>query len=519
MIVQPNLDREKMLLSSISEKTARLRRFVGSSLALAALLLCQQAASASVAAAETAFSARQPLASLSARPLHAAAYHEGAGGAEAAIGMAANPELGWLLETRGPRLSRSTGRHPKDEAVDSRCRADWLGWLWRQCRNWMLAGLLLVVSTGASRAEESFPGGPFVDGSLAPSAEDVVPADIRPASAAKRQSGRQNVPYDRSNETGDSAGTTSRRPYWGSPHIVVADAADYPRPSALENNDPSSFWYSLRPNIFNVPVSDEWDFYNIINTDRPDFTDAVYSVGRGVTIVETGYTFHKINDAQTHISTRQLPESLVRYGVTDEFELRLKWNGYLMTDFKDVASGMHASQFGGQDTDLGFKWELLQQRGWRPMTTIVSGVLVPTGTRGISANALEPHANLLFGWGLRRWLYLKWQSGVDILRVSNAPVSVISSVVPGFVVQRSGQESWHESLSLLTQWSKRVGAFHEWFAICNTGGGADTRASHFLDMGVYLYATPNIQFDARIGKRISDRVNEVFTGAGFSARW
>ncbi|MGH7194303.1 MAG: hypothetical protein ACREJM_12350, partial [Candidatus Saccharimonadales bacterium] len=123
--------------------------------------------------------------------------------------------------------------------------------------------------------------------------------------------------------------TFPRTPFFDMPHVVVNDPADYPRPPGLDNYNPNSFFYSLRPNIFNVPVEPEWDFYNIINTDRPDFTDAVYSVGKGVTILETGYTFHKQNTAETHFSTRQLPESLLRYGVTDEFELRLKWPGYL----------------------------------------------------------------------------------------------------------------------------------------------------------------------------------------------
>jgi len=66
--------------------------------------------------------------------------------------------------------------------------------------------------------------------------------------------------------------------------------------------------------------------------------------------------------------------------------------------------------------------------------------------------------------------------------------------------------------------TKRVGAFHEWFMISGTGGG-DTRAQHFLDMGLYLYATPNVQFDVRVGRQISDRVDDFFTGAGFSGRW
>jgi hypothetical protein len=241
-------------------------------------------------------------------------------------------------------------------------------------------------------------------------------------------------------------------------------------------------------------------------------------VGKGVTYLENGYTFHKINDAQTHLSTRQLPESLLRHGLTNEFELRMKWNGYLMTDFKDLTNGAHLTQFGGEDLDLGFKWELIQQSGWRPMFSVVSGILVPTGTRGVSANGVEPHINLVYGWGLRRWLYLKGQSGVDFLKVSNSPVTVISSVVPGFVVERTAQDSWHQSFCFLSQWTKRVGAFHEWFMIQNTGSG-DTRAQHFFDMGTYIYMTPNVQFDARIGKRVSDRVNDTFTGAGFSARW
>jgi len=197
----------------------------------------------------------------------------------------------------------------------------------------------------------------------------------------------------------------------------------------------------------------------------------------------------------------------------------MKWNGYLMTDIKDQATGARDTSFGGEDLDLGFKWELLQQKSWRPMVTVVSGILVPTGTRGVSANRVQPHFNLLAGWGIRRWLYVKWQTGCDFLNTNNtSAVMTMSSVVPTFVTTRSPQNSWHESISILTQWTKRVGAFHEWFMISNTGSG-DTRAQHFFDMGAYIYATPNVQFDIRIGKRASDRVNETFEGAGLSLRW
>jgi hypothetical protein len=311
-----------------------------------------------------------------------------------------------------------------------------------------------------------------------------------------------------------------RRPYLGSPNIVVTDPAEYPRPECLENNDSDSFWYSLRPNIFNVPVEPEWDFYNLINTDRPDFTDAVYTVGKGVTYLENGYTFHKTNTFDEHISTRQLPESLLRHGLTDEFEVRLKWPGYLMTTIRDPQTGAQINHFGSEDIDAAFKYEIWQQRGWRPMTTLVAGITLPTGTPGTSANFVQPHFNFIAGWGFRRWLYLKWQTGCDYLHASNTQIvtPLAGSSTPTFVAVNAAQNSWHESISLLTQWTKRVGAFHEWFMISGTGGG-DRAAQHYLDMGLFLYATPNIQFDVRVGRRLSNRVDDFFTGAGFSGRW
>ena len=429
-----------------------------------------------------------------------------------AIALAAAPGLIGRLHTQERRRIAARWRAARSredqEEHEAPAASRWFVRLFRNCGGWLLAGIMLIAAGGSAAGGER----PAREFRFADNAADppVTPVAYSRRARSTLQEGSPN--------SGAFDAPDVRRPYWESPNIIIEEADEYPHPRSLEVNDPSSFWYTNRPNILNIPVTDEWDFYNLINTDRPDFTDAVYSVGKGVAYLENGYTFHKIVDGQTSISTRQLPESLLRYGLTDEFELRLKWNGYLMTDFKDHAHNVHLTEFGSEDLDVAFKWELLQQQGWRPMFTVVSGLLVPSGTPGTSANAAQPHFNLLWGWGLRRWLYLKVQTGCDFVHVSNAPVSVIGSVVPGFVVERTSQASWHQSCCFLTQVTKRVGAFHEWFMIQNTGSG-DTRAQHFLDMGTYIYMTPNIQFDARIGTRVSNRVQEMFTGAGFSARW
>ncbi len=430
--------------------------------------------------------------------------------------------IGWLLPSKSRFCIRLAGRRTRDENLELTSLPRLPSALHRRLvamRPWLLAlamslAMLMVAPARASDAlgpprgaqgnDQPYDDLPLDDILGSRGSSIALAAGRRPTSSASKENGSGFPRY----------------PFYGMPHVVVIDPADYPRPRSLENNNPNRFWYSMRPNILNIPVEDDWDFYNIINTDRPDFTDAVYSVGKGVTFLENGFTFTKINTFDQHVSTRQLPESLLRHGITDEFELRLKWPGYLMTTVRDPHSGAQLNMFGSEDIDVGFKWEMLQQAGWRPMTTLVAGMTLPTGTPATSAQFVQPHFNLVAGWGLRRWLYVKTQTGCDFVHSTTTQIvtPLAGASNPTFLTVRSPPNSWHESISVLTQWSKRVGAFHEWFMISGTGGG-DRSAKHYLDMGLFLYATPNVQFDVRLGRQLSDRVNDFFTGAGFSGRW
>ena len=318
---------------------------------------------------------------------------------------------------------------------------------------------------------------------------------------------------------GSPSGYPRRMP-WGNGHVMIADPAEFPRIKAFDHHEPGSLWDNMRPNLFGQEVTDEWDFYNLINTDRMDFTDASYSAGKGVTIIESGYTFTRNNDPSLHVNRRTLPEVLTRIGITDEFELRMKWIGYVMTEVTDQTSGLRDSYFGGSDLQLGFKYELLQQDDWRPMVTFLGESFVPTGTGGVSANALQPRANVVLGWGFRRWLYLKMSTGVDFLRTTDV-TQVINGIPPQGPIGIHGVDNnatWHQSASLLYQATKRVGGFFEWYSFFSNNS-ADNRAQHYLDTGFYIYVTPNVQLDVRVGERVSDRVDGLFSGAGFSVRF
>jgi len=200
----------------------------------------------------------------------------------------------------------------------------WIGSLFSTAlATWLPALSLYVIGlclSGPIRGQERF----FLDGAAPPFNDQALADDsLRVASVPPRENAIfAPPPYD----------DGTRYLPDGNGWIVVSDPMAYPRVPALDCDDPDRLLYTYRPNLFGIDVPDEWDFYNLINTDRPDFTDATYSVGQGVTIIETGYTYRRAFDhpANSEQSRRSIPEALLRYGLTNEFELRLKWNGYVM---------------------------------------------------------------------------------------------------------------------------------------------------------------------------------------------
>jgi hypothetical protein len=405
-----------------------------------------------------------------------------------------------LTEVRRARTSR--GR-----------RSDWLDDLLRHllaCISWLAVGCLGLFAAVPLRAHEpSFleGGPPLIEERFAMS--NAALADMVPP--------REDAIFSPPPPGGDVRYLPD-----GNGWIVVSDPAEYPRIPAFDCDDPGSIFYTWRPNWLGIEVPDEWDFYNLINTDRPDFTDATYSAGRGVTIIETGYTYRRAIDSEsrTEQSRRSIPEALVRYGLTGEFELRLKWNGYVMSSLRDFTTGLHEELFGTDDLITSIKYEVWQQNGVLPMLTFLTGSTLPSGTGGISSNQMQPFINFVAGWGFRRWLYLKASTGIDWQKTSISTLFGGGSTPAGPIVVflRDNINVYHFSSSLLYQALPRVGGFAEFFGFAQTGG-RDNRAAIYFDTGLYLYATTSVQFDVRYGVRLSDRIDELFTGAGLSVRY
>ena len=63
-----------------------------------------------------------------------------------------------------------------------------------------------------------------------------------------------------------------------------------------------------------------------IETERHDFTQSTTVVGRGTTQVEFGYTFFQASGETEVEDSHATPELLIRYGLTEKVEFRLRYN-------------------------------------------------------------------------------------------------------------------------------------------------------------------------------------------------
>lgn len=233
-----------------------------------------------------------------------------------------------------------------------------------------------------------------------------------------------------------------------------------------------------------------------IVTDRPDFTEASSTVGRGVVQLETGYTyFYNDDEAGDVLTHSQFYDQLWRIGVSDYVELRLAWiYGWEETKGVDLFDGAN-------DLYLGSKIFITEQNGFVPeMSTIVQG-LVPTGARAVTTDRVEVGVNHLYSWTFPGDWSIGGSTGVDTFREE----------VDSFML-------YHQSVTCAVPLTDVLGMYIEYFGLYTYGRAVDVPAN-FVDGGFTYLVTPNVQLDIRAGLGLNERAEDFFTGSGISVRF
>ena len=229
-------------------------------------------------------------------------------------------------------------------------------------------------------------------------------------------------------------------------------------------------------------------------TDRPDFTESAFVVGRGTVQLEGGATYGDFGSE----SITTLPELLVRWGITRSVELRFLTPTYAWID----ADGVSNSGFLG--TSLGAKIGLNEGDGdgfWgKTGAGLIVASTVPTGSSAVASSAWQPSVTLSLAWDLSTAVSLGTNLGWvrpedDGRRFNTLYASVATSVAVGRVTSVFFELIWFDR---------------------ERARGPDTST---FQTGLTYLINPVFQLDVRAARRLGSEGVDLLIGIGASARF
>lgn len=237
-----------------------------------------------------------------------------------------------------------------------------------------------------------------------------------------------------------------------------------------------------------------------LQTDRPNFTSTSVTVGKGVTQIESGYTYFKSKEAGLDVRYQSFGEFLFRQGIlADWLEFRVGFSPLQQTT---QAGSYHDSTLGAEDLDLALQFSLTPQAGILPESALLVSMSVPTGSPAFTAHQVEPGVDLIYAWQLNDFL------------------SVAASTQGYGNVDSSGSSylEMAQSCSVGYQLTQQLGAFTEWFVLVPSGART-ARTQHYFDAGFTYLINNNVQLDMSAGVGLNEAANGFFAGAGLSIRF
>jgi hypothetical protein len=235
---------------------------------------------------------------------------------------------------------------------------------------------------------------------------------------------------------------------------------------------------------------------DVINTDRPSFSNSTVIVATGTLQLETGVNRQETQDTLgTKTWLTQTPV-LFRAGVWKNFEGRLNWNGYEWHD-----AGPDHSE-GAGDLSAGFKWRHRAQDGCTPAIASVLMVAFPSGSASVRTLGVRP------GWQLPMdWVF---------------PGDNVLTVMPATTYDTSAERRryWSGAFSALVShsWTPRIQTFLEYagqqFAFPEDGGVVET-----ADIGGGWAFLPDWQIDGAVYLGLNRNSPVEFFTMGLSTHW
>lgn len=240
-----------------------------------------------------------------------------------------------------------------------------------------------------------------------------------------------------------------------------------------------------------------------IQTDRPDFVESSNTVGKGVLQIETSVSASR--DKTDSIKVRELATpTLFRYGVSDNWEVRLETDGRMHQTVHDHSSSGTVRDSGYADYSLGLKWH--QQDGddktMSPSVGWLFHLDMPGGSGEFRSHKVRPSVRGVAEWDLADDYSLGVMGGVTYGVNDNddrywAPIL-------GVVAGKSFTEKLRGFVELAAEEIRR-----------DKDGGSQIA----LDTGVAYLVSDDVQVDAILSRGLNEFTADYAVGFGLSMRF
>jgi hypothetical protein len=232
-------------------------------------------------------------------------------------------------------------------------------------------------------------------------------------------------------------------------------------------------------------------------TDRPDFTEASSTVGRGVVQVEMGYTYAYDQDGADQTISHGYPEALFRIGMLAEwFELRVA-QSYGSESENGVRS------YGADDLYLGAKIALTPQEGLLPEIAIIPQMTVPSGATAFTGEEVLPGLNWVYSWEISDCIATAGSTQLN--RAFEDPTN-------------GAYTEWAQSWTIAYTLTDKIGGYTEYYGLYPHSSVAEDPEYYFNGGFTYL-VNNDIQLDIRGGTGLNGDATDYFIGTGISIRF
>lgn len=229
-------------------------------------------------------------------------------------------------------------------------------------------------------------------------------------------------------------------------------------------------------------------------TDRPDATEAPTVVPQGSLQVETGslYTSFDGNAFKEEVFTYNT--ALLRYGLLDNFELRLGWN-LEETRLSNNSTPFEVAQTSFSPLLLGMKVAIVEEKGWLPEIGLIGHIFLPfTVDKDLRPEFTSTDFRFAFNHTLSEKSGIAYNIGAQWGNDS-PEIAYIYTFAYGYAI------------------TERLGAYVEVYG----DFPEDNSANHFWDAGLTYAIAPLVQLDATIGQSITEG-QDILLSAGISFR-